>query len=285
MESSYILDLNEQNFQSVLQQSVETPVLFNFWANIQPESAELIPILERIAHEYKGALILASIDCEKEQMLAMQFGVQTLPTLALFSKGQPVDGVGGVKANEASIREMIARQLPNQDELTLHEAQTLIAEEDFAAALTLLKPLASSLGETGAFNIALAAAYIGTQQYDLAEACLTKVLMQDQDASYKSLLAKIELFKQASDSPEIRELQTAFEADPNNHNLGFELAVQLNQVNKSEEALSILLSILKKDLNFAEGDVKKTMLDILSSLGQGNETASRFRRQLYALLY
>ncbi len=284
MQTSYIVSLNEENFQHVLQNSVETPVLFNFWAPMSPESAELTPVLEKIAHEYAGVFILANINCEEQRMLAMQFGVQTLPTIALFSNGQPVDGLGGPQTEEA-VRDMLTRHLPNQDELTLKKAQGLIAEANFNDALLLLKPLKEQLGEQGAFKLALAECYIETQQFEQAEALLTAVLMQDQDAKFKELIAKIELFKQAMDTPEIRELQQAYEQNPSDFNIGYELAIQFNQVNKQEDALTILIKILQSDVNYADGDVKKTTMDILASLGQGNEIASRFRRQLYALLY
>ncbi len=153
------------------------------------------------------------------------------------------------------------------------------------ADVLLLKPLKEQLGEQGAFKLALAECYIETQQFEQAEALLTAVLMQDQDAKFKELIAKIELFKQAMDTPEIRELQQAYEQNPSDFNIGYELAIQFNQVNKQEDALTILIKILQSDVNYADGDVKKTTMDILASLGQGNEIASRFRRQLYALLY
>ncbi|KKD58560.1 hypothetical protein RN22_20500 [Grimontia sp. AD028] len=282
MQPNYIVELNEQNFQQILEGSVETPVLIHFWAQMSPESTEIVPALEKLAHEYAGAFTLALLNCEQQQMLASQFGVRALPTIALFSNGQPVDGIAGPQT-EDTVREMLVRHLPSQDEMTFKQALALIAEGNHAEALPLLKSVEAALGETGAHKLALAECYVEAQQFDEAEELLGKVLMQDQDAQYKALMAKVELHKQAADTPEIRELQAAFEADPDNKDLAFELAIQFSQVNRQEEALELLLGILRKDMNF--GDAKKTMMDILAALGQGNEIASRYRRQLYSLLY
>jgi putative thioredoxin len=60
-------------------------------------------------------------------------------------------------------------------------------------------------------------------------------------------------------------------------------AVQYQQNNKSEEALTLLLEVLKKDLNF--GEAKKIMIDSLNAQPEGDPLASQFRRKLYALLY
>ncbi|MEZ8141900.1 co-chaperone YbbN [Enterovibrio sp. FF113] len=284
MQPNYIVELTEQNFQQVLENSVTTPVLIHFWAQMSPESTEIIPAIEKLAHEYAGAFTLALLDCEQQQMLAQQFGVRALPTIALFSNGQPVDGIAGPQT-EDTIREMLTRHLPSQDEMAFKQALAQIAEGNHAEALLQLKALEATLSEAGAYKLALAECYVETQQYDAADAILATVLMQDQDAQYKALVAKVELHKQAADTPEIRELEKAYEADPSNAEVAYELAVQYSQVSRQEEALEILIGLLRKDLNCANGDAKKTMMDLLAALGQGNEIASRYRRQLYSLLY
>ncbi len=284
MENTYIVDVNEQNAQQVLETSMDTPLLFLFWAPSVPESLEMRQSVEQLAHEYRGTFTLAVVDCEQQQMLAMQLGVRALPTLALFNQGRPVDGLAGPQSDEA-VREMLTRHLPSQEELDFKQAQSLMEEGQFGSALGILKPLQEVLGEAGAFKLALAECLVETQLFDEAQEILDTVLMQDQDAKYKALIAKVELHNQAAESPEVVQLQEAYNEDPENHEIGFKLAVQLSQVNRHEEALEILMAMLRKDLNTADGEARKTMMDILSSLGQGNPVASKFRRQLYTLLY
>lgn len=67
--------------------------------------------------------------------------------------------------------------------------------------------------------------------------------------------------------------------------LATQLAIQLHQVGRNEESLELLFSHLKKDLTAADGQARKTFQEILAALGTGDALASKYRRQLYALLY
>ena len=121
MQSPFIVELSEQNFRQVLEGSMQTPVLIHFWAPMSQESTQIIPELQNLAQQYNGAFTLALLNCEQEQMIASQFGVQALPTIALFVNGQPVDGLGGPQELPA-IQAMLAKHLPSQDELNLKQA-------------------------------------------------------------------------------------------------------------------------------------------------------------------
>ncbi|GAL14861.1 thioredoxin domain-containing protein EC-YbbN [Vibrio astriarenae] len=99
------------------------------------------------------------------------------------------------------------------------------------------------------------------------------------------MVAKLELHKQAADSPEIQSLETQLETQPDNVQLACDLAKQYHQVNRDEEALALLWQFLVRDLNALEGELKKAFMDILSALGQGNPIAGKYRRQLYSILY
>lgn len=284
MQPNYIVELNEQNFQQILEGSRQAPVLIHFWAPMSQESADLIPALQQLAHQYSGQFTLALLNCEQEQMIASQFGVQALPTIALFKNGQPVDGLGGPQPIDA-IQTMLNKHLPSQEEMQLKAALEQVDAGQYAEALPILKPLLEHFQGNSIVKLAIAECLVETQQFDDAETLLTTVPMQDQDAKFKSLIAKLELHKQAADTPEIRSLEEAYHADPSNHDVAFELAVQYSQVNRQEEALELLITVLRKDLNTSDGNAKKTMLDILSALGQGNAIAAKYRRQLYSLLY
>jgi len=284
MYEKLAIELNEQNLQQVIEQSMQTPVAISFWAPSMPETIEVNNILEQIASQYQGLLVLATLNCESQQAVAAQFGVRSLPTVALFKNGQPVDGVGGPQTEE-SLRTMLSKHLPSQEELQLKQALALVDSQQYAQALPVLRELATQFGQNSIITLAIAECLVETSQYDEAETLLATIPMQDQDAKYKGLIAKLELHKQASDSPEIRLLEGKLAADPANTDVAFELAVQYSQVERAEEALELLITLLRKDLNFADGNAKKTMMDILTALGQGNPVAGNYRRQLYSLLY
>ncbi|MGC9494298.1 co-chaperone YbbN [Vibrio genomosp. F10] len=284
MQSPYIVEMNEQNFRDILEGSTNTPVLIHFWAPMSQESAEIIPQLQTVTQQYDGAFTLALLNCEQEQAIAAQFGVQSLPTIALFINGQAVDGLGGPQPIGA-IEQMLTKHLPSQDERNLNKALELVQDHQYEQALALFNALDDDLKNKPEVRLAIAQSLLETQQFDLAEVQLQHIPLEYQDNYYKSLIAKLELHKQAADSPEIQALETALAQNSSDHATACELALQYHQVNRSEEALELLWGYLKSDLNAYDGKFKKEMMDILSALGQGNPIAGKYRRQLYSLLY
>ncbi|UTT84189.1 co-chaperone YbbN [Vibrio pelagius] len=284
MQSPHIVELNEQNFRQVLEGSMQTPVLIHFWAPMSQESAQIIPDLQTLTQQYNGAFTLALLNCEQEQAIASQFGVQALPTIALFVNGQPVDGLGGPQTIEAIV-DMLSKHLPSQDESALRQALEQMQAGEHLQALTAMQQLPEELTNKGEVKLAIAECLLETQQFELAEAQLAAIPLEYQDNYFKGLVAKLELHKQAADSPEIQALEANLQANPSDAKIAAELALQYHQVNRSEEALELLWSFLVKDLNALDGDMKKSFMDILSALGQGNANASKYRRQLYSLLY
>ncbi|UJF18794.1 tetratricopeptide repeat protein [Vibrio sp. SS-MA-C1-2] len=283
-QQGFIVELNAQNFQPVLQQSMEKPVVLVCWAAMSPESMEIRTIVEKIAMEYNGAFTLALLDCEQNKELAIQFGIQSIPTLAVFINGQAADGVAGAQTEQA-IRSLLAKHLPSAEEILQKQVFQLVQQGEFQQALPILQQLYQQQPENGQVALALTECLIETAQYDQAEVTLATVTMKDQDTQYASLVAKLELHTQAADTPEIRAIEQQLEQDPMNQDLNYQLAIQYSQVNRQQEALELLITILRKDLNALDGEVKKTMIDMLAALGQENPITGQFRRQLYALLY
>ncbi len=70
------------------------------------ESAQVIPELQTLTQQYNDYFTLALLNCEQEQAIASQFGVQALPTIALFVNSQPVDSLGGPQSIEAIDRDV-----------------------------------------------------------------------------------------------------------------------------------------------------------------------------------
>lgn len=284
MQSPYIVELNEQNFQETLQSSMDTPVLVHFWASMSQESVEVIPALQELAQQYSGAFTLALLNCEQQQALAAQFGVQTLPTIALFINGQATDGLGGPQTIEA-ISAMLTKHLPSQDERHYQLALKQCQEGLFSQSLNTLLELSEEFKAKGEVQLTLAECLIETQQFDEAETILESIPLQFKNQDFKNLIAKVELHKQAADSPELKALEQQHEADPNNAQLALDLGLQYHQANRNEEALTLMWSFLAKNLNECDGDMKKGFMDILNALGQSHPLSSTYRRQLYSLLY
>ncbi|MBV7405425.1 co-chaperone YbbN [Enterobacter sp. ENT03] len=284
MSVQNIVNVTEANLQQTLEQSVATPVLFYFWSERSQHCQQLTPVLESLAAQYNGQFLLAKVDCDAEQMVASQFGLRAIPTVYLFQNGQPVDGFQGPQPEEA-IRALLEKVLPREEELKAQQAMQLIAEGNHADALPLLKEAWQLSNQASEIGLLLAETQIALNRSEDAEAVLKTIPLQDQDTRYQGLVAQIDLLKQAADTPEIQLLQQQVERDPANAALATQLALQLHQVGRNEEALELLFSHLSKDLNAADGQARKMLQEILAALGTGDALASKYRRKLYSLLY
>lgn len=277
-----IVDVTLNNAREVLDASMQKLVLFQFWSARSEGCKQLSPILERIVQQYPQQLLLAKVDCDQQPDLAMQFGVQSLPTVMMIKQGRPVDGFAGVETEQA-ILQKLAAYLPKPEDELLSQAQPLLEQQDYAAAYPLLKQALTLAPERTDIKLWLADTAISLGQLPQAEELLGQIRLAEQDALFKTITAKLELAKEAADTPQIKALEQAIAAEPDNNELKEQLAVQYQAVQRSEEALSLLLSILQQDLAF--GSSKKLYLDILSALPKGDSVATQYRRKLYSLLY
>ncbi|MFG2818056.1 thioredoxin [Kitasatospora sp. NPDC048365] len=102
-----VLDVTEETFEDeVVQRSSEVPVVVDFWAEWCGPCKQLSPILERLAEEYAGRIVLAKIDVDGNQLLAQQFGIQSIPAVMAVVAGQLVPLFQGAE-NEANVRKVL----------------------------------------------------------------------------------------------------------------------------------------------------------------------------------
>lgn len=279
-----ILDIGEHNLQSSLEYSRQQPILFYFWSARSQHCAPLTVILESLVSQYHGQFLLAKVNCDTEPMVAAQFAVRAVPTVYLVQNGQPLDGFQGPQPEEA-IRAMLEKVLPRPEQLQAQQAAQLLAQGNATEALPLLKEARKLAPKDSEIALLLAQAQISLKRFDDASDVLQTLPIQDRDSRYQGLLAQIELEKQAADTPEIRQLQQQIINNPQDLKLVNSLALQLHQAGRDEESLALLLQHLQRDLNAADGQLRRLYQDILAALGTGDPLASKYRRQLYSLLY
>ncbi|QLB44129.1 MULTISPECIES: co-chaperone YbbN [Mannheimia] len=279
----YFVNVNEQNFSEVWSMAGQMPTVFLFISPREIASLEMAATLRRIADENPQQFLLATINSDEQQALAAQFRIQQIPTLYLFSDGQPIDAIQGV-ISEQELRIRLANILPKQEDLKFNQALELLQDERYKEALPLLKSAWEMTDKKNSdFGLLYAETYIAMKSIEPARDILNAIPIQDRDSRWYGLQAQIELLEQANDSPELQQLQ----ADYTQHKtpeIAIKLANQLHQSHKNEEALTLLLDWLKSDLNVANGEVKTQFLAILSALGT-DPIVPKFRRQLYSLLY
>lgn len=285
-ESGHTVVVTEQNFQQVMvEESRQRLVVMDFWADWCAPCKALMPILEKLAAEFQGQFLLAKVNADEQPNIVSQFGIRSLPTVALIVDGQPVDAFMGAEP-ESAIRERLEKYLPKPWDSLLEQAAGLRAEGKEKEALPLLNEAYTlSDGQTD-IAFALADVYVSLGRADEAEAILDKMTMTEQtEPEYAALKSRLTLLHQAAESPEIQDLQNKRDADPDNLDIAYELAVQYSQINRHADALDTLLGILRKDKTYGDGEARKTFLDIVNSLGKGDPTAVKYQRQLFTLLY
>lgn len=278
-----VLDLTKENLQQIVDASAEQVVVLCFWSNQSPESIALSQTLASMAHKQAGRFVLAKIDCDSEVEIANYFQIKNLPTTLVLSEGKPIDGFSGVQ-EERQITEMLDKHLPAQWQLKLNQAKALLVDEDVQAALHLLRD-AYSESPNAEIALVYADAELMAGDFSLAADLLDSVGLADQDGYYQTLKAKLALALDAADTPEIRQLQQACDAEPDNVSLLLDLVKGLHQAKRDEEALALLFAPLSEDISIENGDAKKLFLEILTALGQGHQLANQYRRKLYSLLY
>jgi putative thioredoxin len=108
-DSPFIQDVTTATFvDAVVTRSHETPVLVDFWATWCGPCRALGPVLEKLAREYAGGFVLAKVDTDREQALAMQFQIRSIPTVTLFKDGKSVGGFPGALP-EGQIRSFLTQ--------------------------------------------------------------------------------------------------------------------------------------------------------------------------------
>jgi putative thioredoxin len=283
--SNFIVNIDESNAaQLLIDESHKRPVVVDFWADWCEPCKVLMPLLEKIANEYKGAFLLAKVNADEQQMITQQFGVRSLPTVMVMQNGQPVDGFAGAQP-EAQVRQMLEKYLPRPWDGLLQIAMEAMDAGDFAAALSPLRQAWEDSGRRLDITLAYARALIESLRLDEAETVLATVRLADQDAAWEQLRAQLEIKREAAKSPEIEALEQRLAEAPDDLDLRHQLAVQYTNSGQFKDAMECLIGILRKDLGHGDGATKKLLLDTIASLGKGDPLAAEYQRKLYSLLY
>lgn len=274
-----------ENFQQiVLEESKNKLVLVAFWAQQIPESIELKDKLSAKTSPYTDQILMATVDCQTQQQVAQQFGIQGLPTAILVKDGQPLDGISGPQTDEM-IATFLDKHLPKAEDVLVAQAQTALAENDISAAQSAILKAYELDEQRADIKLMLIDVYIQTGKTQEAQTLIDTIKMIDQDSYYKALLAKLELANNAANSPEIQTLEAELANNPTDINIQHQLASQYSQVNRYEDALKILFRLVQAGDEQTKDKSKTLLLDVLKALPDGDSIATKYRRKLYTLMY
>lgn len=99
------LIITDANFSELVEKST-LPVLLDFWATWCPPCRMIAPIVEDLAKELSGRVIIGKLDVDGNQMTAGRFRVQSIPTLIIFNKGSEAERIVGLQSKEAILHSL-----------------------------------------------------------------------------------------------------------------------------------------------------------------------------------
>jgi len=284
-DSPNILTVTADNFQSiVLDGSFDRPILVDFWADWCAPCRMLMPILAKLAEEYRGRFILAKVNTEEQQALAAEFGIRSLPTVQLFKSGRPVDQFMGALP-EGQIREFLDRHIPRASEGLLAQAQGLMVAGDLAGARTLIDRAREQDPENA--RIALAELQLMAARGEIAEAQSAIDRLPIELASEPEVLAlrgQLRFATALEGATTEADLVARLSTEPNDSLSRYQLAAHQVIRGDYEAALENLLTIMKRDRGFQEDAGRKGMLAVFDLLG-GGDLVARYRAKMMNALY
>ncbi len=293
----FSFDVSLADFEEkVLQASLQTPVVVDFWAPWCGPCQTLKPLLEKLADEYQGRFLLAKVNSDENQELAAHFGVRSIPSIKVVYQGQLVDEFSGALP-EGQLRAFLDRiALPGSPEGNLREqAAALVAEGQLDAALAKLveaSPARRARPKGGdptkanpadqAVQLDAVDVLLQLGRNDEAAQLLAGEFKEEAERA-QTLRARLALAQGAAD---VAPLEARLSANPDDHAARLELAKAYAARQQFREALEAALEVVRRDRFFGEGAGRQTLLDFFTALagGQHDDLVREFRRKLSATL-
>jgi len=283
-----IFDATQANFEAeVLNASFDQPVLVDFWATWCEPCKTLGPLIEKVVGEYNGAIKLAKVDCDKEQQLAAMFGVRSIPTVVLVREGQLVDGFTGALP-EAQLREFLARHVqqgePIDEDFVEEDLAPPVVETPEQAIARIQQDMAKEPDRAELkLDLALAQMRVGNASAAQAELDSLPANLASDDRA-RRLRGQLEFAHALKDAPSAAELQQRIAKDPADHAARDLLGLRLLLDGDPAGGLDQLLSVLKADRNWNDGQAKKHLVAAFNVLDDA-ELVGTYRRKMSSLLF
>lgn len=278
-----IVDADAGNIQQLLELSMQVPVLLDCWAPWCEPCKNLMPILEKLAREYRGAFILAKLNIDENQEIAAQLGVRSVPDVKLISQGGLVDHFQGALP-EKQVREWLGRYFPAPEDAPAspeEQAAEALATGDAATARALYEELVQQNPQHYPFQVELARALVAEGRAADARALLDNLPPEERDAApARGVRASIEFGEEA---PSAEELAALGERDDSEAQ--YLRALRRVADGDYEVGLDALLALMKADRAWGDDAARKTLLRVFDALGADHPLTVTYRRRLFALLY
>ncbi|MFK2900409.1 thioredoxin [Dyella jejuensis] len=280
-----MFDVDQDNFETeVLQASLKTPVLVDFWATWCGPCKSLGPLLEKLAVEYNGAFRLGKVDVDKNQELAGVFGIRSIPTVMLVKDGQILDGFAGALP-EGQLREFLSRHVQPLDGDEIEEPVADAIAESPEQAINRLQQDIAAAPERSELKLDLAIALAQAGHASAAEAELDGLPANLAiDARAVRLRSQLDLSRSLEGMPPLEVLQQRIHANSQDWEAHDLLGVRLLLGDDPAAGLEHWLLILEKARDWNDGQAKKRLLAAFNTLDDA-ELVGRYRRRMASLLF
>lgn len=286
------IDTSAENFRAdVIEASMNQLVLVDFWADWCGPCKALTPLLEKAVASYGGRVRLVKVDIDKNQMLATQMRVQSVPTVYAFAGGRPVDGFAGALP-ESQVRAFIDQHLgafaapQNEFADALAQADALLAQGQAEDAVAVYAALCEADPDHAGALAGSIRALLALGEIEAAAAALASASPKlAAEPAIAQARAALELAQNATDESELAPLRAAVAANPDDLDARFALAAGLAGTGAREEAAELLLGIIRHKRDWNDGAARAQLLKLLEAAGFEDPFAIETRRRLSAIWF
>jgi putative thioredoxin len=254
------INITENNFkEKVVDASFEKPVLVDFWAEWCNPCKVLSPVLDKLEKEFAGGFILAKVNTEESQQLAMMFKINSIPDVKLINQGKIQDQFTGAK-QEKEVRAFLEKYI---EKPVIHDPYEKLAIDK---PLDLLKKLKSDKEVPEKKDEYLWIAFKCLVKKGGKKDDCTSILKEipDEDSTYSKERILFEKFLEEKDS--IKNLQDL---------IGSKKIIILDKY----------LSIVENASYNSRKDFKDPLLACFYFLNADDEDLFNYRRKLSSLLF
>jgi putative thioredoxin len=285
-----IKDTTTQKFRAdVLDASRTVPVLVDFWAPWCGPCRQLTPVLEKAVKAARGKVRLVKMNIDEHPQIPGQLGIQSIPAVIAFKNGQPLDGFMGAipESQVMAFVERIAGPVGSSSSAkSLNAAAEAFAAKDFSGAAGLYSTVLQAEPENLAALAGLVRCFVALGELEQARGLLAVVTpAQEKDAAIRSARAALDAAAQAESLGRPSDLAQRLDANPNDHQTRFELALALNASGDRSGAAEQLIEIVRRDRAWNEEAARKQLIQLFEAWGPKDPAAVKGRQRLSSLLF